>query len=60
MELIKQFRKDEEGVTMVEYGLLAALITIVSIVVITALGTNLQLAFQAVCDAVAGAVGGAC
>ena len=55
---IRRFLKDEEGVTMVEYGLLAALISIVSIAVITQLGLNLELAFTAVCNAIQGAVGG--
>ena len=58
---IKRFLKEEEGVTMVEYGLLAALISIVCIVAITAIGTNLNIAFETICNALAGAVGaGAC
>lgn len=56
---IKRFLKEEEGVTMVEYGLLAALISIVCILAITGLGTNLNTAFVTICNAVAGAVGGA-
>ena len=56
---IKRFLKDEEGVTMVEYGLLAALISIVCIVAITAIGTNLNVAYQTICNALSGAVGGA-
>ena len=56
---IKRFLKDEEGVTMVEYGLLAALISIVCIVAITAIGTNLNTAFETICNALATAVGGA-
>jgi pilus assembly protein Flp/PilA len=55
---IKHFLKDEEGATMVEYGLLAALISIVCIAVITQLGLNLELAFTAVCNAIRGAVPG--
>lgn len=55
---IKRFLKEEEGVTMVEYGLLAALISIVCILAITGLGTNLNTAFVTICNAVAGAVGG--
>jgi pilus assembly protein Flp/PilA len=56
---IKRFLKDEEGVTMVEYGLLAALISIVCIVAITAIGTHLNVAFETICNALAAAVGGA-
>ena len=42
---IKRFLKDEEGVTMVEYGLLAALNAIVCIAAITILGTELNKVF---------------
>jgi pilus assembly protein Flp/PilA len=56
---IKRFLKDEEGVTMVEYGLLAALISIVCIIAITAIGTNLNIAFETICNALAGAVNAA-
>ena len=41
-EQIKAFRKDEKGVTMIEYGLLAALIAVVCIAVITTIGTDLN------------------
>ena len=58
---IKRFLKDEEGVTMVEYGLLAALISIVVLAAVTAIGTNLNIAFQTICNALGVAVGaGAC
>lgn len=56
---INRLLKQEEGVTMVEYGLIAALIAIVCIVAITGLGTNLNTAFVTICNAIAGAVGGA-
>lgn len=56
---IKQFLKEEEGASMVEYGLLAALISIVCIIAITGVGTNLNQVFLTVCNALAGAVGGA-
>ena len=39
---VRNFVLAEEGVTMIEYGLLAALIAIVSIAAITTLGTTLQ------------------
>ena len=56
---IKRFLQDEEGVTMVEYGLLAALISIVCIVAITTIGNHLNTAFETICNALAKAVGGA-
>ncbi len=48
---IKKFTRDEEGVTAIEYGLIAALIAVVIIVAVTAVGTNLSLVFQAVATA---------
>lgn len=47
---IKRFLKEEEGVTMVEYGLLAALIAVVCIVAIRLIGTNLNAVFQFIAD----------
>jgi pilus assembly protein Flp/PilA len=37
--------RDEEGATMVEYGLLVALIALVAIVGVTLLGTSLNTLF---------------
>jgi pilus assembly protein Flp/PilA len=45
MKNIVRFFKDEEGVTAIEYGLLAALIAIAFIVGATAVGVNLQALF---------------
>ncbi|MEE9314259.1 MAG: Flp family type IVb pilin [Rhizobiaceae bacterium] len=55
MTNLKKFFKDESGATAIEYGLLAALISIVGITVFTSAGTNLEAIFQAVSDALAGA-----
>lgn len=49
----KCFVRDEQGVTAIEYGLIAALIAIVIIVAVAAAGTNLQLMFQHVADCLA-------
>jgi pilus assembly protein Flp/PilA len=38
----RNFIAADDGVTMIEYGLLAALIAVVSIAAITTLGTTLQ------------------
>ncbi len=46
MESLKRFLKDEEGVTAVEYGLIAALIALVIIVAVALVGTNLSTAFN--------------
>lgn len=37
-EMLKRFIKDEEGVTMIEYALIAALIAVLSVVTIRPLG----------------------
>ena len=39
------FARDDAGATMVEYGLMVALIAIVCIVAVTAIGTNLNSVF---------------
>lgn len=42
---IKNFWKDEEGATAIEYGLIAGLIAIVLIAAVTGLGKGLQQSF---------------
>jgi pilus assembly protein Flp/PilA len=54
---IKRFLRDEEGVTMVEYGLIAALIAIVCIVFITNVGMNLNAVFGEICNRLNDALG---
>ena len=46
MNSIKRFVREEDGVTMVEYGLLAALISVVCIVAIKVIGTQLNTVFD--------------
>jgi pilus assembly protein Flp/PilA len=38
--------RDEDGATMVEYGLLVALIALVALAAVTTLGTNLSTLFN--------------
>jgi pilus assembly protein Flp/PilA len=45
---IKQFIRDEEGVTAIEYGLIAALIAVVIIAAVRLVGTNLTAVFTRV------------
>ncbi len=45
---IKDILRDEEGATMVEYGIMVALIAAVCIGVITTLGTNVSGAFNTI------------
>ena len=41
IKFIKSFTREEDGVTAIEYGLIAALIAVVIIGAVTAVGTNL-------------------
>lgn len=43
-----RFLKDESGATAIEYGLIAALIAVVLVGALTALGANLSATFDAV------------
>ncbi len=54
---IKRFANDEQGVTMVEYGLIAALISIVCLVALGKIGTNLNVVYKAICNALNTALG---
>ncbi len=55
MDKIKRFLKGEEGVTAIEYGLIAALIAVVIIGAVTTLGTSLSEKFTAISTAITGA-----
>jgi pilus assembly protein Flp/PilA len=46
--LVSRFIKDESGATAIEYGLIAALVSVVIIVALTTLGTNLTATFTRV------------
>lgn len=48
---IKSMITNESGATAIEYGLIAALISVVIITAVTAIGTNLGTKFTAVGDA---------
>ena len=45
--------RNEDGATAVEYGIMVALIAAVIVLTVTALGTRINNAFQAVVDALA-------
>ncbi len=45
---ISKFMSDESGATAIEYGLIAALIAVVIIAAVTALGTNIESTFNKV------------
>ena len=50
--MLQNLRRDEDGATMVEYGLLVALIAMVALAGITVLGTNLQSLYTTVAGSV--------
>jgi len=56
IQTAKNFCTDEEGVTAIEYGLIAALIAVVIIASVTTVGTNLVAVFNAVSAALAAAL----
>ena len=49
--LVSRFAKDESGATAIEYGLIAALISVVCIVVWGQIGTRLNTQFGSVATA---------
>jgi pilus assembly protein Flp/PilA len=46
--LFSRFVQDQSGATAIEYGLIAALISVVCITVLTAVGTKLNAKFDSV------------
>lgn len=48
MSFLKAFLKDESGATMIEYGLVAALVSVAAILALQLLGTQLQIIFNTV------------
>lgn len=55
---MKQFLNDEEGVTAIEYGMIAALIAVVISVAVGLVGTELNLVFGRILTALRPAAGG--
>jgi pilus assembly protein Flp/PilA len=53
--VVGAFIQDEAGATAIEYGLIAALISVVIIATVTAVGTQLTKTFTAVSTALSGA-----
>jgi pilus assembly protein Flp/PilA len=54
--LLSRFVRDESGVTAIEYGLIAALISVTIITAVTLVGTDLNLVFNAIATALSTAV----
>ena len=53
-KLVQRFARDESGATAIEYGLIAAGISVAIIVVVKGIGVNLTAKFQTIATALAG------
>jgi pilus assembly protein Flp/PilA len=47
-KLVARFIREEEGATAIEYGLIAALISVVIILALTAIGSQLNATFNSI------------
>lgn len=56
MNFIKKFIREEDGVTAIEYGLIAALIAVVIITAVTLVGTQLSSVFNYIGTSLQGAL----
>jgi pilus assembly protein Flp/PilA len=56
VQFIKNFAREEDGVTAIEYGLISALIAVVIIGAVQTVGTNLVAVFGAISAALAAAL----
>jgi pilus assembly protein Flp/PilA len=54
--ILKSFVADESGATAIEYGLIAALVSVAAVVALTSMGTSLSNMFTTVSTALSGAV----
>ena len=55
LNVTRRFLRDEEGVTAIEYGLIAALIALLIIAGATAVGVRLDVIFRAIATALGAA-----
>ena len=58
IKVIRTFAKDESGATAIEYGLIAALVSVAAIGALTAMGGSLSTMFNTVSSALSTATGG--
>ena len=58
IDILKKIRKDESGATAIEYGLIAALVSVAAIGALTAMGGSLTTMYTSVSNAITAAVGG--
>jgi pilus assembly protein Flp/PilA len=55
-DAMKRLILDKQGAALAEYGLLVALIAVVCVVAVTALGTQISTAFSSIASSLAGAL----
>lgn len=53
---LRKLARDENGATAIEYGLIAALVSVAAITALTAMGQNLSAMFSTVSSSLASAV----
>lgn len=53
-QVTREFLQDEEGVTVIEYALIAALIAVAVIVIVGLVGQQVGSAFSRICSALKG------
>ena len=58
IKTLREILKDDSGATAIEYGLIAALVSVAAIGALTAMGVSLNSMFTAVSTALNTAVGG--
>ena len=58
LKRFKHFCGDESGATAIEYGLIAALVSVAAIGALTTMGTSLQTMFGTVSNSMSAAVNG--
>ncbi len=58
LKRFKQFCDDESGATAIEYGLIAALVSVAAIGALTTMGNSLQTMFGTVSNSMSAAVNG--
>jgi pilus assembly protein Flp/PilA len=58
MKKFLAFLKDDSGATAIEYGLIAALVSVAAIAALTSMGSSLKNMYEAVSNALSSAVNG--
>jgi pilus assembly protein Flp/PilA len=58
MSILNRCVKDESGATAIEYGLIAALVSVTIIAALGTIGDSLKSTFQTVSDQLSGTAGG--